>query len=648
MAKLGEAFVRVRADLAPFSKDLDKEIPKIVDRFEKSLNRQFGQNLGSNIGGGLREGFGQSTAQVGADLAKKIDDTGASARTSGRRTGRQIGRGVGDGLSELGPIRKGLSSIITALEDGFSSLPAEIKAIVGGALLLAIVPLGGLLAAALSSAVVVGVAGIGIALASQLEEVQTRWADFVMFLRESFVSNASVFIEPISDALDLIENSIEHLDPVFERVFGRAADFVVPLAEGVSELIEGIFEGLDRGFENLDFESLSAELIYGFEYLGDTIGEVVELLLSNPNVGEGFSDLLVTVSDFLLISGAFLDWALDAYIVLKDIYEVVLAVIEPFWELALVLGELTKFQGDVTSAWEEFLDTDLERIGIQKIGINQNKDYIDTQAGTIALTKEQEKAVKELNKQLEEQLDLVNDVITTELDYQEAVDRTNEVLKEYHGNLDTSDKRGRKTVEAIQDQINSLKEYTSAQIESGQMTEEQAQRYYNNEIARLEAEFKKRGGSIKQFQEIFGWLIKLQGAPVVPDKFGPFRISLRDSLTLLQAVTNAANTLAKAPKAKAPNYYQGGQQAYADGGFITAPTMAIMGEGYKPELVLPLTQPQRSAQLLAQSPLAGALGGSPVVNVYVGNEQLDARMFRVASEANQAQGRVLSMQPRSI
>lgn len=648
MAKLGEAFVRVRADMATFSKDLDKEIPKITQKFEKSLNKQFGQKLGDDTGSGFAQGFSSSTSGVAKTLANNLKTAGGQVRNSGRQSGNNFTQGFGQGLSQVGPIRKGLSNIITALEDGFSSLPAEIKAIVGGAILAAIIPVGGLLTAALSTAIVLGVAGLGIALASQLEEVQTRWGDFVMFLRESFVSNASVFIAPISDALDLFENSIEHLDAVIERVFGRAADFVVPLAEGVSKLVEGIFEGLDRGFEALDFDSLSAELISSFEYLGDTIGQVLEMFLSNPNIGEGFSDLLITLSDLLYITGEFLNWTLDAYIALKDLYNVVSEIIEPFIELALVIGELTKFQGDVNSAWAEFIDLDYERIGIQKIGVNQSKDYNNAQAGTIALTKEQEKAVKELNKQLKEQLDLVNDVITSEIDYEEAVDRTNEVLKEYHGNLDTSDKRGRKTVEAIQNQINSLKEYTATQVESGQMTEEQAQRYYNNEIARLEAEFKKRGGSIKQFQEIFGWLIKLQGAPVVPDKFGPFRISLRDSLTLLQAVTAAANTLAKAPKAKAPNYYQGGQQAYADGGFITAPTMALMGEGYKPELVLPLSQPQRSAQLLAQSPLAGALGGAPIVNVYVGNEQLDARMYRVASDANQAQGRVLSMQPRSI
>lgn len=650
MAKLGEAYVRVRADLEPFGKDLDRGLKNLTDKFEKALSREFGKRMGTNVGQGAREGVADAAKDIGEDLSKKIADTETKIKASGRRAGRKVNEGVGDGLSELGPIRKGLASLTSALEDGFSALPAEVKAAIGVAIIAAIAPAGAFIGAAFTAAIVTGVAGVGIALASQFQEVQDRWAEFADFARDSFISNAAPFIQPVLDALDLFENRINALDPLIERVFGRVSQFVVPLAEGIADLVEGIFGGLDRGLEALDLEQLSMVLVDDFEYLGDAIGDVIEMLLSNPNIPAVFDDLLTTVSDLVYAGGALINWTVDVYSGFLDLFDAVSIGVKDFIELVDVINEIVTVGDDLDAKWDAFLSTDLKRIGIKKLATQTDEQYNEVLAGTIVLTKDQEKAVKDLNKQLEDQYKLVNDVISTEIDYQAAVDATNEALKENHASLDLTDEKGRAVATAIQAQIDKLNEYTETQVSAGKMTDEQAQTYYNREITRLEAEFKKRGGNIKQFEELFGWLIKLQGAPVVPDKFGPFRISLSDSLTLINAVIAATNTLAKAPKAKgsSSNYYQGGQQAYADGGFITAPTMAVMGEGYKPEVVLPLTQPKRSAQLLAQSPLAGMLGGSPIVNVYVGNEKLESTMYAVASSVSRSQGRLMSNKPRSI
>lgn len=648
MAKLGEAYVRVRADLEPFAKDLDNGLRKLTDKFEKSFSKEFGKKLGTQIGTGTKEGLAESTKELGVSIEKKIKDAEPKVRAAGKRAGRKVNEGVGDGLSELGPVRRGLASLTSALEDGFSALPPEIKAIVGGLIIGAIVPAGAFIGAAFTTAVVAGVAGVGVALASQFQEVQDRWMRFADFIRDSFISNAAPFIGPVIESLDLFENRINALDPLIERVFGRASQFVVPLAEGVADLIEGIFGGLDRGLEKLDLDLLSETLIDNFEYLGDSIGDVIELLLSNPNVPQAFEDLLTVTGDLVYAGGELLSWTLDMYAASKNLFDLINSGVRDLIQFADVINEVVSVGDNLDQKWNDFISTDLRRVGIKQLSTQVDKEYNSVLSGTIVLTKDQEKAVKDLNKQLDTQYKLVNDVISTEIDYQEAVDATNEALKENHASLDLTDEKGRAVAEAIQGQINKLNDFTEAQVTSGKMTEDQAQRYYNNEITRLEKEFRKRGGNIKQFEEIFGWLIKLQGAPVIPDKFGPFRISLKDSLTLINAVITATNTLANAPKAAKPNAYQGGQQKYADGGFITAPTMAIMGEGYKPELVLPLTQPGRSAQLLAQSPLAGALGSAPIVNVYVGNEQLDARMYQVASSVGRNQGRVLSQKPRNI
>ena len=49
--------------------------------------------------------------------------------------------------------------------------------------------------------------------------------------------------------------------------------------------------------------------------------------------------------------------------------------------------------------------------------------------------------------------------------------------------------------------------------------------------------------------------------------------------------------------------------------------MGLIGEAGA-EAIIPLNKPQRAAQLLSQSGLSNMMG--PTVNVYIGNQQIDA------------------------
>lgn len=88
-----------------------------------------------------------------------------------------------------------------------------------------------------------------------------------------------------------------------------------------------------------------------------------------------------------------------------------------------------------------------------------------------------------------------------------------------------------------------------------------------------------------------------------------------------------------------------GAGGHADGGIVTRETLSWLGEGDKPEVVIPLTKPARARQLMAESGLMGMSGGGDVY-VYIGNEQLDSRMFRVANSAMGSQALALASGPR--
>lgn len=84
----------------------------------------------------------------------------------------------------------------------------------------------------------------------------------------------------------------------------------------------------------------------------------------------------------------------------------------------------------------------------------------------------------------------------------------------------------------------------------------------------------------------------------------------------------------------------------ADGGVVSSPTPAVIGEA-GPEVVIPLTKPQRARDLAMKSGLMDMLntgGGQGDVYVFIGNEPIDARVKR----ANNRQGRDLEYGPRGL
>lgn len=650
MAKLGEAYVRVQADLKPFGKDLDLAIKRLTDRFEKDLNKQLGKKLGVNLGGGVRDGFRESMVGLGDDIGARLS---VPANSSGRRSGRQFRRGFQDELADRSFITQALASLTSALEDGFSALPAPVKAAVGGAILTAVVPLGAFLTAAIAGGIIGGVAIGGVALSSQFEEVQDRWAVFADNQRKALLDNASAFSSASINSLDLFEDRLDELDPTIESIFDRAATFAVPLADGISNLVEGALEGLDRGLKNPEVDEAVDALRDGFGEVGDAVGDAFEILLTNPNLDVSLRDLLAVTSDLIVASAEFLNWTTSVYSEFRTGISFTSDLVENLWSLGEAINALVTVD---PSAWDHFLDFlglgDDVKLQKRIEGVTAAEDlYNRSLAGTVVLTEDQQKELKALNDQIEKQLELTNDVIGTQIDYQAAIDRTAEDLKEYGRSLDLKDEKGRRNAENVQREITALREQVLVQLQSGQLTEAQAETFYRNEIKRIRDRFKGNKDLLAQFDALFAKLIQLSAAPKVPDKFGPFRNALQPVIDALdQIIARQAAIRANAlPSSKNKSGVGPGQQKYAEGGFIHRPTFAELGENFKPEVVLPLSDPDRSMSLLAQSPLADRIGGGPtVVYAIFDGEPFQARIVSTARSVNKQAARTLNQGPRNI
>lgn len=655
MAKLGEAYVRVRADLEPFAKDLDKGLKSITDKFEKSLNKNFGKSIGKDMGSGVRDGLRESSKGIGEEFEKGLNIP--ANRSRGRRAGKDFGDGYGDGL--FGTIKRASGLFITALEDGFSSLPPQVKGVVGAAIVAAIVPAGAFLSAALGAAIIAGVAGIGIALSSQYTEVVEGFEAFTDRLRQRAVRAAEPFAGETLASLDLFDRKLEELDPKIRSLFGNASRYVEPFARGIAGAVDGLVTGLDEGLKASEFESLSATIENGLTGIGEATGEAFREILANPDLDQSLADLLDTTTALVATTGSFLDWTITAYNGVRKVAVVASDAAGVLGDVAGILAGIT--QGNDEDGFTELGDSwdDLVfRITGGGDGIIKKvrevtateREWNNETGATIKLTEEQEKALKELNAQFTVQERLINDIIGTQIDYQAAIDATTADLKKYGRSLDLGDEKGRRNAENVQREINTLREQIKIQLESGQLTEEQAEAFYQKEITRIRNRFKGNKELLAQFDTLFAKLLELGSTPPVPNKLGPIAAAIGPLLTALGKVQEKLNEIrfTSLPSAKNTTGVGPGQQKYAEGGLITEPTNAIMGENYRPELVLPLTNTRRSMQLLAQSGLAGSMTGSTNVNVFIGNEQLDSRMVKVSSATNRQAARTLSQAPRMV
>ena len=122
--------------------------------------------------------------------------------------------------------------------------------------------------------------------------------------------------------------------------------------------------------------------------------------------------------------------------------------------------------------------------------------------------------------------------------------------------------------------------------------------------------------------------------------------TLQTSLFIIGAIIEALNKVQNSP-ALAVLSPLAKLAGFADGGIVDRPTVAMVGEGGGPEAIIPLNNPKRAAQVAQEAGLDDMLGGG-TVNVFIGNEMLDARMFKVVRAANRETARSLTFQPRTV
>lgn len=633
MARLGEAYVRVRADLKDFDADLDKALKNSTDRFEKAFNASLGRRVGGEAGAGF-------TAEFDAFLKASTKAFVEDFEKRGKEGGRRGGGGAGSEFKHtfLGSLKTVASSIGGLITDGLSGLPPQVRAILGATVLAASVPI----IAGLTSALVAGTAGavavVGIALASQFDIVQESAETFGRGLRETLVEAARPFIDPILDGFGRIEAFIGEITGRISNIFATSATFVEPLTSGLISLLDYATAGIEYLVTHSD--GLVNALAQGFVFLGSAIEQSLTTLSDLGEDGENaLRDMIFALSDILVFTAKFLAGITKVYGAIRDLSQATdfLAITAKTASPALTLLKLGFDDIDGATATA---DKSLGDYGFT------TRRYERIQKGAIVATDAQTKALKDQAKAIDEARAAQFRAIDSTLSYLDSLSNLTKTLKENKGAFSFQSEAGREGVRAVSQALQEAEDRAKDMYVARKLTSEQAQELYRQEREEIYRIAAAQGINKAAIDAVFGSISSIIALPPIDDKF-----------KLLASGITAAEEAARDLRREisrggfTPNFGIGEAASvpgYAEGGIITSPQLAMVGEGGNPEVVLPLSNPRRTRELAQQSGLMNVLGGdgASTVIVMIGNEQLDSRMYRVANRNSRDQARMMTQGPR--
>lgn len=599
MATLGEAFIAVHADMAPFRRELKAESKKDMDILEEAYGKKLAKVVSDAISDGAEEG--------------------------GRAGGKKAAKGLGDGIKDtLGGKESSIwlsvaGALGSALDNGISSLPNEVKAALVGGILAASPVILAALAGAIGTAIAAGFLGLGVALATQFESVQTRWASFISGVRVSLVSAAQPFEVALLGVLDVAQDRFAEWEPLLKRIFGSLAGNLEPVVSALLDATEYILDAVDANLDNIDiFAGGIADAIY---ILGDGLSTIIGLILELGDDGrKAFLDMVYFLTAMAVGAVELVAWLTKAYNVIRDFAQGtddLILLLAPF--LLLFKGIANEVDNASVSN-KAFAYTNVE-LGVSATSV-------------ISATKAEEKAMKELADSVKDAADATWYAIDSQIAFEEALDDIQDSIKENGKTLKIESEEGRENLRALGNAIKIAQKDAAERTEQGKMNADQIVAAYNAEIERIFKVAEALGLSRDKIREVYGAQLDLIKLP-------PPSLEWLENMRMLSAAT--ASNLERANKAawNLPNRI-GGPQPFAEGGVVRGPTVALIGEAGT-EAVIPMTKPARAAQIMRQSGLDQMFGGGGdvQVSVYLGNEAFDQHVQKIVVQDSRAQARQL-------
>jgi len=465
----------------------------------------------------------------------------------------------------------------------------------------------------------VGLAGIGAGIAgaiSQSPEIQEAGKALGRTLLNSFQSNTTAFVTPVLQSLDILERRFLHVMPVLGQAISSLAPHVTTLATGLADFVGNLMPGLVAAISRAGpaIDEFSRQLAG----LGTTLSDAFESLSDDPETTiEGlrllFGLLNVTIAGTVGIINLLSEgWRL--YINTLDEVTSKMAFFGPL--AAIVQEGLQKLQGTTYT-----LTPITDAYGDKLLKQGQGANYAAVQGNAL---------VETLRAVWSVQLQVSNSAIA----FEAAIDGVTESFKENKKNIDINTEAGRANVSQVNQSIEAAIREHEAQIAAG-VGIEQANKAYANRIARLRETLRQAGLTEKQIDSLIGAYEEVP--PSLTTKVqAP---GLPGVLTQAEALNRQLREIHRQKIITIRASGDGTLGGLAEGGVITQPTVSWVGEA-GPEAVVPLTDPARAQQVMAEAGLVSPM----TVNIIVDGEVIERRVIK----ATNGQARQLTSNPRSI
>lgn len=551
--------------------------------------------------------LGRAYIEIHADMKPFRKDLDQGIKNTMKGAAGGIGKAATEGITQ------GLKT--------FRFIPGTFQGVLITGLATVIIAAAPAIASALSAmfTTALGLAGIGagVALAiTQSPEIQAAGTRLGELLLNGLESAAVSFTTPVLQSIAIIERRFEHLQPVIEQAFSSLAPHLTTLTQGFVDFVSNLMPGV------LD----------AFEAAGPAIDEFASQI---ANTGRVLSDAFSTLSDDpeTLIEGLRL-----AFFVLNVTISGTVATLD-------LLSEAWQFWvNSMDAATEKFRIFSPLAQGIHALLGNIQEDTTTltptTDAYGDALLKQGEGAnyaavqgnalVETLREVWNVQLAVSNSAIA----FEAAIDGVSEAFKENGKNIDINTEKGRENVRQVNEGIATAIREHEAQIAAGAGIEE-ANKAYANRIARLRETLRQAGLTEKQIDSLIGAYSEVP--PSLTTKVSA--PGLPGVLTQMQALARAEREIARDILINVRASTPGGIGGRAEGGVVTKPEISWIGEA-GPEAVVPLTDPARAQQVMAEAGLVSPM----TINIIVDGEVIERRVVK----ATQNQARQITSQPRSI
>lgn len=170
--------------------------------------------------------------------------------------------------------------------------------LIAGAAVVAAPLIGATISAAIIGGASIGAAGIGVAIASQNPVVKAAGSALGKTLMAGLQQDASVFVKPILNQLDKVNDFFKKENSVIANIFRNSAGFLDPLVDGA---LKG-FHSILRGVDSLVAKGAPVVQAFGrsFDKIGGAVGNFFTQLSSQSKNGASAIDDLTSSVVYLV------------------------------------------------------------------------------------------------------------------------------------------------------------------------------------------------------------------------------------------------------------------------------------------------------------------------------------------------------------